>query len=146
MMLLMRKVLHILSNMLKLIVSANYNIEYYCSLLVQDIINKCLSYFTLQPEGRNVFSYLMNRKPQIKSLPQESNVSTSVKIEVCLFSGINITKKNKFLSYKSIGDNLDNTDDTKSLVEVKYAHSATFSSLANGLNPVWNENLILPLE
>lgn len=88
----------------------------------------------------------MNRKPQIKSFPQESNTSASVKIEVCLFSGTNLTKKNKFLSRKSIGNSFDHVNDTKVTVEVKYGHSSTFSSVADGLNPTWNEYLILPLE
>lgn len=87
----------------------------------------------------------MRRKPQIKSFPQENNTSASVNIEVCLFSGTNITKKNKFLSYKSIGNSSDNIN-TKSLVEVKYGYSSTFSSLADGPNPIWNENIVLPIE
>lgn len=87
---------------------------------------------------------LVTAKTPHKNEPLDHNISKQYKVIVKIVFGKNVPSRNK-LTFDKL-ETAFTKNEVEPFVEISYENISVRTNSSSGVNPIWNETLILPLE
>lgn len=114
-------------------------------VLAQLMARKFLNFFKLRPTIGNL--PILSSMKNGQNSAYKSELAAVIRIEVSLKTGINIPIRTSSKVPKSRADSTKLlNEEPKPFVEFRLGEKKITSQVANGANPIWNQDVVLQLE
>lgn len=113
-----------------------------CSAKVKTLIGNFFNWFRWRPRMSKPLPVILNPTTNEEISDKRMSSKCNVQIVITVFNAKNVPNRTKH----TLNDSDSEVNEVKSFVRIDYKNISVRTDTVKGCNPVWNQNLHIPLE